>query len=169
MLVIFGGLPGSGKTTIARSLAERLQGVYVRVDTIEQGLRNSGMLKADVGPAGYMAAYGIVEDNLLLGRTVIADSVNPIRITRDAWLQVAKRAGTPAIEVEVICSDKAEHRRRVETRVTDVKGLVKPTWDEVVNRTYDDWGGRQIVVDTADKAADDTVAALIVLLRRDVA
>jgi predicted kinase len=169
MLVIFGGLPGSGKTTIARSLAERLQGVYVRVDTIEQGLRNSGMLKADVGPAGYMAAYGIAEDNLLLGRTVIADSVNPIRVTRDAWLRVTKRAGTRAIEVEVICSDKVEHRRRVETRVTDVKGLVKPTWDEVVNRTYDDWGGLQIVVDTADKAADDIVAALIVLLRRDVA
>ena len=145
MLVIFGGLPGSGKTTIALSLAERLQAVHVRVETIEQALRDSGMLNAEVGPAGYMAAYGVAEDNLRLGRTVIADSVNPIQITRDAWLQVAKRAGTRAIEVEVVCSDKAEHRRRAETRLTDVEGLVKPSWDEIVNRTYDDWGGRQIL------------------------
>ena len=169
MLVIFGGLPGSGKTTIALLLAERLQAVHVRVDTIEQALRDSGMLKAEVGPAGYIAAYGVAEDNLRLGRTVIADSVNPIQITRDAWLQVAKRAGTRAIEVEVVCSDKAEHRRRAETRLTDVEGLVKPSWDEIVNRTYDDWGGGQIIVDTAYKRADDAVTELIALLRRHVA
>ncbi|MFS8116335.1 AAA family ATPase [Rhizobium jaguaris] len=168
MLVIFGGLPGSGKTTIALSLAARLQAVHVRVDTIEQSLRQSDMLKADVGPAGYMVAYGVAEDNLRLGRTVIADSVNPIRITRDAWLQVARRAGSHAIEVEIVCSDKAEHRRCVETRMTDVEGLVKPPWDEVVNRTYDDWGGRQIVIDTAGKTADDAITDLIALLGRDV-
>ncbi|AYG60666.1 AAA family ATPase [Rhizobium jaguaris] len=168
MLVIFGGLPGSGKTTIALSLAKRLQAVHVRVDTIEQSLRQSDMLKADVGPAGYMVAYGVAEDNLCLGRTVIADSVNPIRITRDAWLQVARRAGSRAIEVEIVCSDKAEHRRRVETRMTDVEGLVKPSWNEVVNRTYDDWGGRQILIDTAGKAANHAVAELIALLGHDV-
>ncbi|MBB5574178.1 MULTISPECIES: AAA family ATPase [Rhizobium] len=169
MLVIFGGLPGSGKTTIALLLAERLQAVHVRVDTIEQALRDSGMLKAEVGPAGYIAAYGVAEDNLRLGRTVIADSVNPIQVTRDAWLQVAKRAGRRAIEVEVVCSDKAEHRRRAETRATDVEGLVKPSWDEIVNRTYDDWSGRQIVVDTAYKRADDAATELVALLRRDLA
>ncbi|MBB4571473.1 AAA family ATPase [Rhizobium leucaenae] len=168
MLVIFGGLPGSGKTTTALSLAKRLQAVHVRVDTIEQALRDSDMLKAEVGPAGYMAAYGIAEDNLRLGRTVIADSVNPIGITRNAWLQVARRAGTRAIEVEVVCSDKVEHRRRAETRVTDVEGLVKPSWDEIANRTYEDWGGRQIVVDTAYKSADDAVAELVALLEREV-
>ncbi|MGO6670405.1 AAA family ATPase, partial [Rhizobium ruizarguesonis] len=43
MLIIFGGLPGSGKTTIARALAERLNAVHVRVDTIEQAIRASGI------------------------------------------------------------------------------------------------------------------------------
>ncbi len=36
MLIIFSGLPGSGKSTIARTLSERLNAVYLRVDTIEQ-------------------------------------------------------------------------------------------------------------------------------------
>ncbi|MFT4181181.1 MAG: AAA family ATPase [Rhizobium sp.] len=166
MLVIFGGLPGSGKTTIAQALAKRLKGVYVRVDTIEQALRNSDVLKADEGPAGYVIAYGVAEDNLRLGHTVVADSVNAIRITRDAWLSVAKRAGTRAVEVEVVCSDKAEHRRRAETRATDVEGLVKPTWDETVNRAYEDWATRPIVVDTAHKAVDDLVAELAIRLER---
>src|SRR5688572_4995923 len=73
MLIIFGGLPGSGKTTIARALAERLNAVHVRVDTIEQAIRASGIAD-DAGPAGYIVAYGVAGDNLTLGRTVIADS-----------------------------------------------------------------------------------------------
>ncbi len=97
-------------------MAERLKAVYVRVDTIEQAIRASGIAD-DAGPAGYIVAYGIAGDNLTLGRTVIADSVNPLRITRAAWLSVAQAAGVAAAEVEVVCSDKAEHRNRVETRV----------------------------------------------------
>ncbi|OCI99001.1 adenylyl-sulfate kinase [Rhizobium sp. AC27/96] len=165
MLVIFGGLPGSGKTTIARALAERLGATYVRLDTIEQALRNSGMLRDEVGPAGYIAAYGIAGDNLKLGNTVIADSVNPISITREAWRQVAQRAGVSAIDVEVICSDKVEHRRRVETRQTDIEGHVNPTWDEVVTLSYENWGPGPIVVDTALKAVDDIVTELVDRLR----
>ncbi|MBB4507815.1 AAA family ATPase [Rhizobium johnstonii] len=163
MLIIFGGLPGSGKTTIARALAERLNAVHVRVDTIEQAIRASGIAD-DAGPAGYIVAYGIAGDNLTLGRTVIADSVNSLRITRSAWLSVAQAAGVTAAEVEVICSDKAEHRNRVETRLTDVEGLVKPTWQETSERAYDEWHDA-IVIDTASKTVDAVLDELVSRLK----
>jgi predicted kinase len=35
MLIVFGGLPGAGKTTVDRALARRLKAVHVRVGTIE--------------------------------------------------------------------------------------------------------------------------------------
>ncbi|WP_064712640.1 AAA family ATPase [Rhizobium bangladeshense] len=167
MLIIFGGLPGSGKTTIAGALARRLKAVYVRVNTIEQAIRTSGDHARDVGPAGYVAAYGVAEDNLALGRSVIADSVNPLKITRDAWLAVAERSQVSAVEVEVICSDKTEHRRRVETRESDVQGLVKPTWQQIVDRVYDDWDRRPIVVDTAAMNVQEIVDALVVKIGAD--
>src|SRR5271165_1678080 len=36
MLIILGGLPGTGKTAIARELARQLGAVHVRIDSIEE-------------------------------------------------------------------------------------------------------------------------------------
>jgi len=115
-VIVFGGMPGTGKTTLARRLAQDLTVTYLRIDEIEQALRTSGALGGEVGGAGYMAAYAVAESNLRLGRTVIADCVNPLAITREAWRRVAANSGAGIVEIEVICSDRAEHRRRVETR-----------------------------------------------------
>src|SRR5260370_2184884 len=139
MLIVFGGLPGTGKTTVAKGLAQELDAVYLRVDTIEQALRSSAVLKTDVGPAGYVVAYRLAEDNLRIGRVVVADSVNSLQVTRDAWLSVAAHASTKVAEVEVICSDAVEHRRRVETRWSDIEELKLPAWQDVVDREYENW------------------------------
>ena len=73
MLIIFGGLPGVGKTTLAKATARKWEAVYLRVDTIEQALRFSETLQGEVGPAGYLVAYRLAAENLPIGRTVVAD------------------------------------------------------------------------------------------------
>jgi predicted kinase len=149
MLIILAGLPGTGKTTVARELARLLDGVHVRIDSIEQAIRDSGI---DVGPmndAGYRVGYAVAEDNLRVGRLVIADSVNPVRESREAWRAAATRAGSRAIDVEMVCSDAGRHRERVETRVADIPGHRVPTWQEVVDRDYQAWQGDRLVIDTA--------------------
>jgi predicted kinase len=118
------------------------------------------VLKADVGPAGYVIAYGLAEDNLRIGEIVVADSVNSLSVTRDAWLSVAKMAAKIA-EVEVICSDKAEHRRRIETRTADIIGHKLPFWQDVVDRPYERWDRQHIVIDTAVKGVDENVTDLL--------
>lgn len=44
MLIILGGLPGSGKSTVAQALARRIGACYLRVDTIEQAIASSAPL-----------------------------------------------------------------------------------------------------------------------------
>lgn len=163
MFIIFAGLPGTCKSTIAHRLSERLGATYLRIDTIEQAMRSSGILPldADVGPAGYLAAYRIAADNLRPGRFVIADSVNPMKLTRDAYRQVAVQAGTGFLEVEVICSDIEMHRHRVETRTTNVEGLTKPTWEQVVARHCAPWDRPHVVLDTASLSVDQSIERII--------
>ena len=156
VLVVFGGLPGVGKTTIARRLASETGAVFLRIDVIEMALHDAGM---EVQAEGYAVAYGLAESNLKLGLNVIADCVNPTLETRHAWRAVAERTGARLVEVELVCSDPAEHRRRVETRVTDLSGFVPPTWPEVEGRDYHPWDRERLVIDTS-LTAPDAAAAL---------
>jgi predicted kinase len=154
LLIVFGGLPGTGKTTIARELTRRLTATYLRIDTIEQRLREAGLA---VGASGYVIANALATENLLIGRTVIADCVNPVAASRNGWRDTADRCAAHLVEIETICSDATEHRRRVEGRSVDVSGHKQPTWDDVVNRDYEPWDRDHLVLDTAADGVDRLV------------
>lgn len=158
MLIVLSGLPGTGKTTIGRELARSLGAVFLRIDSIEQSLRNAGWR---VEGEGYAAAQILAEDNLRLGRHVIADCVNPWPLTRAAWRAVAERAGVPLLDVELVCSDVAEHRRRVENRAADIPGHQLPAWREVVERDYRPWDRDRLVIDTASVNVDEAVKEIM--------
>jgi len=161
LLIVLGGLPGTGKTTIAKAVAKKYAAVYLRIDTIEMAIRTTEALREDIGPVGYVVAYWVAEENLRLGHVVVADSVNPLQITRESWSLVARNADVPLVEVEVLCSDLAEHRRRIESRAPDLDGLPPLTWESVCHRTYEEWSAPHLVIDTAGKSVAQTEQELI--------
>jgi hypothetical protein len=74
---------------------------------------------------------------------------------------------SPEGYIEVICSDREEHRRRVESRTGDVPGLRLPTWEAAVNREYETWDRPHVVVDTAGQTIEQSFAALGDALQRE--
>ncbi|MFC6338260.1 AAA family ATPase [Pseudomonas sp. CCM 7891] len=160
MLIVFSGLPGTGKTTIASALARRINAVYLRIDSIEQAIRDAGALVQEVGTSGYRIANALALSNLGLGHRVIVDCVNPVFESRDDWSKVARHAGVPLVNIEVTCSDKAQHRRRVETRTGDIPGLVPPTWQSVMAHTYEPWADAPFSIDTAQVSPTEAVAMI---------
>lgn len=161
-LYIFGGLPGSGKSTLARVVARAYGAAYLRVDTIEQCMRDEGV--ALRGPEGYAVCWAVAADTLGLGVSVVADMVNPIAVTRERWVAVAERAGVTSICIHVACGDPVEHRRRVEGRTSEVPGLVLPTWDAVCERDFEPWPEADVLLDTAGETPAASGKRLLSLL-----
>lgn len=162
LLIVFGGLPATGKTTLSRELTQRIAATYIRVDAIEQSLRVAGH---DVGPMGYVIANALAAENLQLGRVVVADCVNPVLASRDGWRQTALQSSARLAEIEVICSDLALHWRRAEGRTSDIAGLKLPTWQDIVSRDYEPWDRDRLVLDTASDSIDHLLGQAEAYLR----
>lgn len=171
MFIIFGGLPGVGKSTIAKQLSQKLNAVYLRIDSIEQAIKNAKQINpngiGEIFAEGYMTAYAIAQDNLEIGNTVIADSVNSIAITRNDFTNIAKSLEKPYFEIEIICSDKKEHLHRVETRETSITNHKLPTWQDILTREYEPWPSKNLTIDTANITADVAVSMIINLVHQE--
>jgi predicted kinase len=164
VLYIFSGLPGVGKSTLASALAKYIGATYLRLDAIEQGLRD--IYQVDIDDQGYQLAFRIAKDNLKLGLSVIGDSCNSVIESRTAWQQVAVELGLQFINIEVTCSNKNEHQSRVETRHSSIPNLPLPTWKQVQGREYQAWDRGVVRIDTADKETQQSVDDLIAALSR---
>ncbi|WP_454009086.1 AAA family ATPase [Aeromonas sp. Marseille-Q7275] len=159
-----GGAPGSGKSTIARALAKRLGAVYLGIDTIEQAIRAAEQADNEMGPAGYVVAYGLARENLTLGSIVITDSVNPIQLTRDAYHDIALSVGVPCLDVEVVCSNPTLHSERVEHRTVDIEGLALPNWQAVLDRDYEPCDRERLILDSATLSVAQSVEKIVAAL-----
>lgn len=158
--MVLAGLPGVGKSAVARVLAARTGALWLRLDAIEQEMRDSHMVCADLADGGYAAARVVAAQALRQGYAAIADSVNPLEITRAPWVAVAARAGAPLCTVELVCSDEGEHRRRVETRAAEVPGLALPDWAAVCARDYTRWDAAMLRLDLAALSPEDAAARI---------
>lgn len=139
-----------------------MRGVYLRVDVVEQALRMAHVWVD--GPAGYVVCYELARENLRLGLDVVADTVNPVSETRQAWRAVAESLEVSFAEIEVVCSDKWVHQQRIAARTADIPGSVSLTWEEVESRQYDPWDRDPLVLGTAHQTVAESLGAMRRLL-----
>jgi predicted kinase len=144
VLIAMVGLPGAGKSAVADALGERLSTTVVSVDPIESAILGAG-IDADqpTGLAAYLVAEHLAESVLATGASVLVDAVNAVEPARHQWRGLARRTGVPLLFVEVTCSDRDEHRRRLEARHRELAGMPEPTWPDVeqILGEYADWTG----------------------------
>ncbi|WP_292021945.1 AAA family ATPase [Maritimibacter sp. UBA3975] len=160
-LLALSGLPGTGKTTLARALSEATGAVHLRIDSIEAALSSRGVsFEGARGDTGYVVAYALARDVLMRAQSAIVDGVHGWPEARA--LQDAAIAGTGArlFTVELACSDTATHRDRIESRISDLPGLTLPTWDAVRTRDVTSVPAPDLTLDTARCTIEQAVDRL---------
>ena len=110
-LIEFGGLPGTGKSTLAGHLAQRSGAVWLRIDEIEGAMRRNGLTAAQTGVTAYSVAHDVAASHLRRGLTVIADAVNPVAAARLGWRDLAHSVQARHLIIETSCPEPARLAR----------------------------------------------------------
>ena len=152
-MIIFSGLPGTGKSTLAEAVGKALGIPVFARDWLEATLLRSGFkpTRKDklLGFAGYELMTILAERQLMLGQSVILDSVAATQTIRSTWYQLAEQYKASWRVIECICSDESLHRSRLKERKRNIPGWHELEWSEVkgVKEYYSTWEGERLILD----------------------
>jgi len=169
-LIAMAGLPGVGKSTVARGLAARFPAALVNVDDVESALLRAEFERSfATGLAAYLVAEQVADANLALGQHVVVDAANYVSYARAMWTSLAASHRVPLLFVEVVCTDLAVHAERLASRPL-VPGLPRLTIDDVVVRyaETEPWGAEPLwlVNNTGEIDHDRVFADVLAALQR---
>ena len=165
-LIIFSGLPGAGKSSIAEAVARELSIPVFAKDWLEATLIRCNLRPAESGPplgsAGYELLTTLAERQLQLGQSVILDSVASTLSIRAEWRALAQTYQAEWRVIECICSDEAVQRDRMNVRQRGIPGWHELDWSEVerVKAYYAPWDEARLILDAVSSLEENIAAAL---------
>ena len=152
-LIIFTGLPGAGKSSIAQALSREFRFPVFSKDRIEAALVRSEL--AEIGSkklafSGYELLTELAETSLQAGINVGLDSVCGVDPIRKTWRDLSSKYSALFIVIECICSDIKIHKSRLQNRVRGIEGWHELDWGEVerVRSYYQGWEQDRLVLDS---------------------
>lgn len=155
-LIVFSGLPGTGKSALAEAVGRELSIPVFAKDWLEATLLSSELQPINpekpLGSVGYQLLTILAERQLMLGQSVILDSVASTESIRTTWRELVTRCTAGWAVIECICSDAAIHRSRLENRQRNIPGWHELDWAEVarVATYYAPWQDGRLVLDAVE-------------------
>ena len=126
MLIVFSGLPGTGKSALAEALGRELGIPVYAKDWLESTLLQCELVPGNeakpLGSAGYQLLTVLAERQLMLGQSAILDSVASTESIRSSWKQLVAKYDAQWRVIECICSDESLHRARMGVRQRNIPG-----------------------------------------------
>lgn len=159
MLLVFSGLPGTGKSELAQAVARSVRAPVLSVDPIESAILQAGITPSfETGLAAYLIAETLADSQLRLGQSLIVDAVNAVEPAKDLWRRLAAKHGTPLRIIECCCSDETLHRERLRARRRGLAHAFRePSWEDVERRRleYTCWSEPFLSVDAISSVEEN--------------
>ncbi len=160
-LILFSGLPGCGKTSLARAVAHTLRLPLFAKDRFQRVLRD------EAPGAPLTTAYHLLLDQaaeqLSLGLGVVLDAVFPLPEFRQAARDIAFHQGASLAIIQCVCTDELLWRARVDSRSEIVPGWPPAGWAEIerLRPIWQPWPpGTTLVVDAVHPFEINLAASL---------
>jgi len=166
-LVIFSGLPGVGKSTLAEKLARQLRWPLLKIDdVIGQVPENAGIefwdSKVDV-------LLDVLNTQLELGLDVIVDSVF-MNMDRQHAQKLARKYQVRFLPIYVFLSDEKAWQERVTKRFNELNDQDVATWERIQHQRehFAKWEEDTVLFIDSINPVDENFASVLNFINSDV-
>lgn len=133
-VIAFTGLPGTGKSTLAESVATAIRAPAFAGDWLMGAIKPSGAL-ASLDRPTYKDLYyrllgTLITRQLMLGQSAVSDCLVTDAVVSD-WREHFNEFDARLYIIECVCSDEELHRSRVEGRQRRIPGWHEIDWNHV--------------------------------------
>jgi predicted kinase len=159
-LVVFSGLAGVGKSTLAYALARRTGWAVLAKDQLDRTLER--LNQAYPPTLSYRLMLDMADLNLRQGVSIILDAVFPQDGFRRDLAGMARRHSARFCPVECTCSQHELWQKRVDSRPEMVDGWTPADWQEVqrVRSYFQPSADPHLALDAVDDLAHNVIRLL---------
>ncbi len=168
VLVMMSGLPGTGKSYLARKLCEKMPFVIIESDFVRKTLFNPPTYSARESALVHRVCHTLIDRLLRKGVRVIFDATNLVEFQREYVYRLAERNGAKLVIVQTVAPDEVvrwrlekRHTARDEHDISDADWAVYSRMkrrQQPINRPH-------IVVDTSGDI-DEAVRKILRAIQR---
>jgi predicted kinase len=165
-LVIFSGLPGTGKSTLANKLARELHWPLLCIDDVVGEIPERPTV--EFWDSKVAILLGLTETQLKLGLSVIVDSVF-MNLDRNHAQELARKHQARFRPVYVFVSDENVWKERVTTRYRESKENNVATWEQIQRQRghFRVWEPDTALFIDSLQSLDRTFEALLDFVKQD--
>ncbi|RXJ71658.1 hypothetical protein CS022_20145 [Veronia nyctiphanis] len=148
-LIVIGGLPGTGKTTLSKALSKRLELPVFSKDELEAAVSRAEIASnRQMNGVGYELMDTIAHAHIDSCRSVIFDFIASKNRIIECWPSLLSM---PVKYIECICSDESRHQERILSRERGIKGWYELSWEDVaqIKAIYNPYTSERLILDTA--------------------
>ena len=147
MLIIVCGLPGTGKTFVAKAISEKLDAALLRTDVIRKDVAGKPAHSKEERDSIYKIMFLMAEKRLKIGANCVLDATFNKKDLRAQIREIAQKNNTGFVIVECVCSENIV-KERMDARTGDESDADFNVYLEE-KRSFEPIEGDHIIVDTA--------------------
>lgn len=161
-LVVVFGLPGTGKTTLARALAAELDYLHFNTDGVRRQLQKRDHYSDADKAAVYEQLLDMIFKALESGQGVVADATFSRESHREKIRQIAAKAGAPLKWIQTTAAEAA-----VRTRVSEKRPDSQADFQvyQKIRAEFEPFRSQALEVKTDRQSLDTSLAQILQYLK----
>ena len=164
-IIIVGGVPGAGKSTLAKALSKELNIPTFSKDELEAAVSRVGLCNnKETKGVGFEIMAALAKNQIETNNSAIFDFIASKSRIMEQWPELLE---TDIKYIECICSNEYIHRERIQSRNRNIEGWYELEWKDVltIKKYFQPLMADHLILDSVDDLGENVTKAIEYVLQ----